>query len=245
MAAVTFIDSTSNYANGTSVTVTAPTGIQNDDLLVATVWCHDTSSKPTPPSGFTEITGAAHSLVADTSQRNYVWYKRASSESGDYTFTIANGSYQIVCAIAVFRSCLASGDPVDVISNTEYVISDSTIRAASMTTTEPGCRIWWGYAIRADTDLISTPSGWTTAEEISPGGTSPNYHCSLLAYQLDNDGVTKGSTGDVDGTLSGGSIQNKHAVMVEFKGTGGSQAITVNISQDNTSIYAPGPVVIG
>lgn len=77
------ISSTSSASNwgGNSVTVTAPSGIQNGDVLLAFVGSLDNAGM-TPPSGFTLIisqTNATRSI--------YCYYKVASSESGNYTFT--------------------------------------------------------------------------------------------------------------------------------------------------------------
>ena len=89
--------SNTTYAGRTNTTVTAPTGIQDDDALVALIVTATGGEAPNPtfPSGFSEI-----GTVIDVADQNgfnmelRVGIKRAASESGGYAFTHANCSSQ-------------------------------------------------------------------------------------------------------------------------------------------------------
>lgn len=89
------IESTSALASGTRTnsTVTAPTGIANNDCLVygILVGAAAGGTTATPPTGFTAGVGLPVSFTwtgVDTyTVRIYLWWKIAASESGDYTAT--------------------------------------------------------------------------------------------------------------------------------------------------------------
>ncbi len=80
-----FRSSNGNIAtSGTEIVVTAPAGIQNGDLLIAFAWSEIQQSSITC-TGFTEIDNANDAL-----HQARTFYKVASSESGDYTWTFAS-----------------------------------------------------------------------------------------------------------------------------------------------------------
>lgn len=91
--AVGSVSNTPTYGTRTNSTITAPSGIANGDLLVAVLFVGDGSLLPalsiTPPSGFVEVTNSPTSQdKADPYTISaHVFYKVASGESGNYTFT--------------------------------------------------------------------------------------------------------------------------------------------------------------
>ena len=94
-AALRSISSTT-YTSRTNTTITAPSGIQNGDILILAFIVGDPTSPATPtlPAGFSVIQGP--SLVTDggfTVTRRLAW-KVASGESGDYTVTHTADSSQ-------------------------------------------------------------------------------------------------------------------------------------------------------
>lgn len=89
---VASVSNTPTYANRTNSTITAPTGITNGDLLVAILHVGDPTALPaltvSPPAGWTEVTNSP-SAMTDGSYTIalHIFYKVASSESGNYTFS--------------------------------------------------------------------------------------------------------------------------------------------------------------
>lgn len=71
----------------TSTTITAPAGIVDDDILIAMICTDRTSGTVTPPTGFTPLTPTDGLNGVNVSCTLYVAWKRAASESGDYTFS--------------------------------------------------------------------------------------------------------------------------------------------------------------
>ena len=208
MAAVTYVSSSADKAATNSLTVAAPASIADGDILLAYGWNYHSGSRVAmvPPVGFSEIV-----LEATLSNKMmYFWWKRAASESGDYTFT-ADAATVLEAHILVFRGCNPIGSPVDVYSDTPYITSNATVRAASMTTTRPGARVWAGCCVRS-APTLSLPAGWTAAQSVISG----NYR-STTGYVCDADGHVEGATGDQDGTVSGGATTDKHGLMVQLQ----------------------------
>jgi hypothetical protein len=114
--AITFISaSENNVAANDDVTVTAPASIQDNDLLVAFYHYEEItdSALSVSLSGFTPIDETYNTNGFDMSTA--IWYKVASSESGDYTFTgsAAGGTGKSGAHIIVLRG-VDTGDPLDV-----------------------------------------------------------------------------------------------------------------------------------
>jgi hypothetical protein len=91
--AVGSVSNTPTFGTRTNSTITAPSSISNGNLLVAVLSVGDGTALPalavTPPSGFTEVTNSPVALdKADPYTISFrVFYKVASGESGNYTFT--------------------------------------------------------------------------------------------------------------------------------------------------------------
>ena len=114
--AITFVSTDSTYTNaaGADVVVTAPASIQDDDLLVylATAAASTMSETWATPSGFTELD--SHNETAGRNHSPAIGWKKASSESGDYTFTLTSSSGDNrVAGIIVLRG-VDTGTPIDV-----------------------------------------------------------------------------------------------------------------------------------
>lgn len=204
--AITYISASSaDVSSDSSIVVTAPASIQNGDILVAFAAVYKYLADPEDinlPSGFTEID------VNDTPYTHQtVGWKRASSESGNYTFSCTSGS-EGVAGIVVLRGCLASGSPVDVYSDTAYTTTNTTVRAASVTTTVANTMlVAVGYALK-DTSF-SPPTGMSEAFDHSDAR-------NLTASAAYVTQAASGASGDKDFTI-GTSAKTKHAFLVAFE----------------------------
>lgn len=210
--AITFIDATSNSSDSTtSLLVGPPLTIQNGDILVAYGFNYSTGDDAiTPPSGFAEW---LFFNMGGSDRRNYIWWKRCSSESGNYTFTSGGGAMAI--HIIALRGCLATGDPLDVSSNTGYSTSNVNVQAAEMTTTVTGAQVWAGFSYQATNHTLTVPAAFTLAEStLILNATDPFRNTS--GYRIDAGGATWGATSVQNGTCSGATT-TKHAMMVSIK----------------------------
>ena len=89
MAAPVIATKSSTVQNSfeTSVTLTAPSGISDGDLLLIVVNTDSDATAFSLPSGFIRITPADGDKGPSDQVTQYIIYKIASSESGDYTVT--------------------------------------------------------------------------------------------------------------------------------------------------------------
>jgi hypothetical protein len=145
----TFVSSSTNRVQVTGNTVTAPTGIQNGDLLVA-VGVRPSNVNVTPPTGFSVI---QHN--GSTNQTTFIATKVANSESGNYTFTWSGTNGDNVVSILVYRNA-TQVNTVGSIART----SSTTGTAASITPTYTGtlCAV---FAINATRTITTAPAGMT------------------------------------------------------------------------------------
>jgi hypothetical protein len=244
---IAFINGSGIYEADASVDAPAPADITDNNVMVAFVMGYQVSgSIPTitPPDGW-EVIGT----VAVNYIRYTLYWKRCSSESGTYTFS-HNGSNTPYTGVVIgaWRNCLTSGTPVDAnYSNTRYVTSNTTLRAAAFTptaltgpwlTTQNGAtaaRLTPGDTIRIAKLSAPTSVGTCTFTEDSPTITIP----ANIAQKIDdgetawtqstNVTVTRQSTYRVSG-----SYGMKHAIGALFE-TG--NASYLNIATLNLSGY--------
>jgi len=202
--AISFVNGNQVYSASyvASLAVPPPASIADGDILVCTVLAAGgtLASINAPDANWTSIGGQW-----TTSPRHIeTFWKRCSSESGDYTFT---GTDLRLAAIVAFRGCKASGDPQNVAaSNTAYNTSDTIIRAAGLTLTAASTLVWCGaryasYGItkNADFSLGAQAAGGSFEVEID--------------YRYN---VASGGTGNIDGSFTN-AVTNKAAQMLALE----------------------------
>jgi hypothetical protein len=151
--------SSSHASNGstTSLVVAAPSGITNGDILILSVYYEYTGSVTvTPPTGFTEITGAAADNTGSSPNchlREY--WKRASGESGNYTIGFSV-TVSTNATIARYTGAVASGNPVEAAGSTTGNGTSCTL--PSITTLTNDTLV---IGIAASFEWLNT---WTSAE---------------------------------------------------------------------------------
>ncbi len=196
---------TAAYAG--SMVITAPAGIEDDDILVMAVFSYTAT---TLPAGFADNATAKNYAGSDYLT---VGWKRAASESGNYT--VSGGSIA-VGVLTVIKGCKTSDSPLNVaISNTGYLTSNTTIRAAALNPTAEVCLVWMAVNYAG---AITVPSGFTTKID---DDYDSNY--VRLGTKLE---VAAGDTGVVDGT-AGNTSDWKHAMMYALEpDAGGPEVLT-------------------
>ena len=122
-ASLAFRASNQASGTGTSAVVTKPAGTIDDDIMIAIV-THREQNNITAPAGWSNL--ANQSASAPVAHFTGVYWKRASSEGADYTFTWAASSlYRAV--IASFSGAITTGSPFD----------DNNATSNSIATTSP------------------------------------------------------------------------------------------------------------
>lgn len=209
-----FVSSSEVYSATSSFTVTAPTGIQDGDLLVAIGFAENPATC-TPPSGFN-----VNLLNSTSSNAVFTAFKVASSESGSYSFTWGGGRI----AILVYRNATRI--------NTVGSISRSGTTTGTATSITPSykgvlCGVFANGSKAIDTD----PSGLTVR--------AGNSGFRALRV-LDKGSSLPVASGDYSATWNGSApdaavsfllqITNEPTVAPEFV----ASASTQNTSNSNT-----------
>ncbi len=185
--------SATTYASRTNTMLTAPSGIQNGDLLVIVFDIGAASPPtPTPPSGFTALPNFSSPMAMTASGftvNMYAWYKFASSESGNYTVTHASASSQGYIAAITGANTTTPFSP----NPTKNTGTGTTTTATGLTTPY-------------DTSLvmfISSDWGSTANNLTAPTGSTPTFTKRMgsttqsgILYVADGVLATAAATGD-------------------------------------------------
>ncbi len=223
--AVAYRSSTSTtYASRTNNTLTAPTGIQNNDILV--IWFIVGGSSvitATPPAGFTVATGFPHNVAVGGFYVNcYVWWKVASGESGNYTVTHAANSSQ------GWIGAYSGADTTTPLTPAPTYASGTgtTSTATGLTTSRDGSAVIFVEQDWGDNSNDLTP----------PTGTTPTFTeriTGAIAIMYVADGVlaTAGPTGNKSITNNNSIVANAwQAALVAIQASTTATAKTLNDS---------------
>ena len=192
--AIAYISGSSlTYGAGrTSTVVPAPAGIANGHTLLAWLFGGYGSATPppatTPPAGWTKF-GTDLQLVQGAgifAGRIEMWWKRAASESGSYTWT--HVTENTACFIDCFSGAKSSGVPLGATSvNSGTAIGSGQITATGLSITTTAANSWllfhgidWGD----QSNNLSPPAGMTERADM------------VLLYGAGELRATAGATGD-------------------------------------------------
>ena len=194
----------------TSLACNKPTGTVEGDIMIALVL--------TRSGAVTDVPDAGWKLIASKTSANdkyYLYYKIATaSEAATYTWTCASGRIGITICSYV-GGAFDLFDPIDVVSNTNYVTSDANLQAAAMTITSANSPLIFAggdyYTTAVNTHLLPTdnpnPNSWT--EDADKGNATSDIHRTIDSFIWSGSG----STGIVNATISA-TLTTKHAFMV-------------------------------
>jgi len=191
--------------------VNKPTGVVSGDIMFA----HIMHSNPldqlnTIPTGWVSV---GRHLSGSSNQALY--YKVAgASEGSSYTFGF-NIKVKVAITISAYRGCFNTISPIDVVSNTEYIVNNTTYRAASMNLPSADTAViifpsMSTNTVRTFLNPTTQSGGWT--EDYDHGSTASDF--SRATYRKFISGL--GSTGVIDSIGTTGSTV-KHAFAVGLK----------------------------
>lgn len=178
--------SASAAAAAASVTVTKPTGTVDDDLLVAGVSAA-AGAAITAPAGWTQW---GSEVTAGASRGAFFW-KRASSEGADYTFT-STGASNITGKVSAYSGGITTGDPQDGVT-TAVSASGTTHTVTGFTTTDTDDLVTM-YLSLTTNSTFTPPTNFTERLDVNAGALNTR------------DTVASGATGD-PASASTGTIQ--------------------------------------
>lgn len=208
------------YGSRTNTTITAPAGIVDGDILLfALIMGADPSAPtPTPPAGVSLLSGPSDardvSAAGFTVTRRLYW-KLASSESGDYTFTHAT------CSTEGLAICVQGGTGTPTATTNSG--TGSTTTATGLTTATNNAYV--GF-IAHNWELYGTAS--------PPTGTTPTFTEEVdasdsLLYYADGVMATAGATGDKTHTNLNSSSGGWGAFLVTVDAAGGASGATIAV----------------
>jgi hypothetical protein len=183
--------STASTAGATSLTISPPSGLANNDVMIAIINANVETTTITPPSGWTLIRSLNNNNPPITANAS-IYYKRAASESGSYRFDISS-SQRIVGAISAFSGVITSGNPVDV-SSGQSNNSSATATAPSITTTRNNEML-----VYASVDDNSPASTWTAPSGMTEAADSNSTAAVTIDYLIQ---ASAGATGNKVGACT-------------------------------------------
>lgn len=219
--------SSTTYTSRTNTTVAAPAGLANNDILVLHIFVGASGTAPTvtPPSGFTAVTGSPKAISDGGFAANvYVFWKRASGESGSYTATHSAGSSQ--ASLRAYSGCATSGSPIDASSANSGTGQITT--ATGITTTV------------ADTMLLYAANNWEGSGTTPPSGFTERF--DSIINDSDKAQASAGATGNVVQNPNGNinSSEPWTAFLIALKPpSGGTDTLLANDVESSSSVGTP------
>jgi hypothetical protein len=174
----------------TSIVVSAPASVANNDIVELHLYVGDTTVTVTPPSGFTESPSSPVVIAANQSQRTY-WKRSTGSEPGTYTTTFSASTFAEGVAIRV-SGCITSGVPYDVTTSATDTLNSTVTPVVSVTTTG------------ADRLLTHKGTNWAGGTWTAGSGFTAQAQGGFGLFMVQTaTQATAGSSGSVTSTCTG------------------------------------------
>lgn len=226
-AATTFINVAHyNSASSASATVSKPTNTAQNDIMFAVIMRTSSTAPTTVPSGW--VSAGTHSYT--TIYRQDLYYKIAgASEGASYTWAWAAAA-KVAITIATYRGGFDTSSPIDVVSNTAYIVSNANVQAASMNVTAANSVLlnfatFYSTAVKTFTKPSVPTTDWV--ENYDGGATTSDFSRTI-------DSMTwtgSGATGVMNTTASAIGTTVKHAFAVALKPLAANSPPTLSLSQ--------------
>ncbi|MCC7462086.1 MAG: hypothetical protein IT480_06435 [Gammaproteobacteria bacterium] len=192
MAFSTTFGTTVQGSSGAAITMGAPASIADGDLLIAVV--NSASSSVTISiSGFT---AKANRNTTNRAGTQYLLYKYASSESGDYS-TNAAGGVLWGCVMCV-KGAVTSGDPFDGVAQNDKTNSGTTMTCGAISPATSGDLIVAVYQQLVNgashTSHTDTGAGASWTESMTEAGTTNTTNTIATATWASSGSITAQAT---------------------------------------------------
>lgn len=193
--------------SSSSGVVTKPTGTADNDIMFTLIKRIGTTDPNSVPSGWTLVT-TRRDLAGGSSF--WLYWKLAASEGTDYTWGWAAAA-RLGITVYTYRGGFDTADPIDVVSDTAYVTSNTTVRAATMTVTAANSVLLFFGGINQSSSITYTaptvPASMT--EDVDQYSDQSRFGRTVASLVW----TGSGATGDMDATASGTTV-DKHAFAV-------------------------------
>jgi hypothetical protein len=162
---------------------------------------------------------------AGTGNYFFLYYKVAgASEGASYAWVWAAAT-RLGGTIATYRGDFDTADPIDVVSNTAYIVSNTTVRAASMTVSAVNSPLVFFGGIHSSSSVTYTkPTApvdiWVEDVDQADDGTVSRFMREICHMIW----TGSGASGNIDATASA-TITDKHAFAVALNPAAGGGSI--------------------
>lgn len=186
-------------SGGDSFTISVPTGVAANDIVVLVVELDYPSGTITWPSGFTQL--AATTTIDGV--HAVAWKRLTGADSGTYTITstVPSGLGYAANALAFSGRHTTNNPAVSTAAVQNTVQSAPVTVTANGVTAVAGDDLIWFASMDADASgqgsVFTPPSGYTERQET--GGATDQW-CYISTATVDN--VSAGATGSVAGTFT-------------------------------------------
>lgn len=203
---------------GTTITISVPASVANNDILVAVVAINSDTATLSAPGGWT---AGPDVPVTGRSLRIALWWRVASSEPASYDWTVS-AAQRRVGAMLAYRGLLTTGQP-DASDSSIQDANVTTIDADAVTTSVVNDLIIVAYASNNAGTWTQDSSPAVTERmdrQAAADGNSPTLSVG------DFNQATAASTGVITGTMS---IVGRHgSITIAFKEITAAPPVDVN-----------------
>lgn len=199
--------------SATSITLTRPTGVNVNDLLIINCGCDDSTSNlrwTTIPTGFTALYGEVASTDADA--HIIAWFRIADGTEGA-TINVAHITSDDLWGGYIRVSGADTTTPIDVVGTGDIQAFSVTSHAiSSVTTTVIDCLAFYGLTFDGGdgNPFTVAGTGWSESDEGNSGSGAGN-----VGFCWGTRGVAAiGATGDatVTSSVADTSVANQFAI---------------------------------
>ena len=202
-----------DQTTGTTLTLAAPASIADGDILLAFIYHQDASAPSLSGWGVVETLDNTNNGASTT-----VLWKRASSESGSYAFTVPTGISDGF--VARFTGGIATGDPWTGTPNATAYANDGGAGGSASGSVTPAVNealmVYWLHALD-DTTSAYTGGGLTWTERVNTKDTVDTFSSTHMATAPQ---ATAGAV-DANCTITTGSFRSAHLIALAPAGGGG------------------------
>lgn len=168
-----------------TVVISVPSATVDDDIMIAGIYTESDGQAITAPGGWTLLVTMDNGTGAFRTR----WYwRRASSEPADYTWT-ATGSSWLGGGITAYSGAITTGSPIDANGSGDTGGADTSAVATSITTTVADTLIVYGMH-NVGGVTATPPSGMTERVDVA------SYYGADVAQ------ASAGATGNKTATLA-------------------------------------------
>ncbi len=236
----------STAASGAAVSsllVTKPTGVVNDDVMVAFVTIGADQTVTSAPAGWT-LLGSNNTGGSTGDCRHYVYWKKAASEGANYTWGFSAG---VDCAIAIVAYTGADlTTPIDVSASSLNSASTLTLTAPGITPTVTNTVVLYAFGCNSGVtgNLTFTPqASLTPRAEADPAGSTTNRAAVAVFSEGKSTTNAEGTkTCTIDDTAKG--VAWSVVLAPATVGGGGAPPTTITI-ETTTATSSTGGCMLG